>query len=128
MAGMSRSKGQKGERELAALLASITGMDVRRRVRNHAGDDDLEGVAGWSIECKRNKTATPAQVAAWWRQATRQANAVCREAVLFYRADFGQWRAVWSAELMLTDSRPCALPENATVEGDPQTWWAVCGT
>ena len=128
MGAMSRSKGQSGERELAALLATITGHDVRRRVRNHAGDDDLEGMEGWSIECKRNKTATPAQVAAWWRQATRQASAVGREAVLFYRADFGQWRAVWSAELLLTDSQPCALPENATVEGNPQTWWAVCGT
>lgn len=100
MGGMSRSKGQSGERELAALLASITGMDVRRRVRNHVGDDDLDGIDGWSIECKRYKAITPALVASWWQQAQRQASAAGREPVLLYRADRGQWRAVWPALAM----------------------------
>ncbi len=124
---MARTKGAAGERELARLLTEVTGHDITRRVRNLKGEDDLQGLPGWSIECKRNKTGTPAQVSAWWRQAKRQAAAIGCEPVLFYRADFGQWRAVWNAELLLTDSRPCALPENATVEGNPQTWWAVCG-
>lgn len=127
MAGMSRIKGKGGERELAALLTSITGMEVRRRVRNLKGEDDLEGIAGWSVECKRYKTITPALVAEWWQQAQRQAAAIGCEPVLLYRADFGQWRAVWNAELLLTKSQPCELPESATVEGNPQTWWAVCG-
>lgn len=54
---------QGRERELARLLADLTGHDVRRRVRQHDGDDDLVGVPGWSIEAKRYKAAPPF----WWR-------------------------------------------------------------
>ena len=50
---MSRTKGAAGERELAAALRELTGWDIRRRVRQHDGDSDLEGVPGWSIEVKR---------------------------------------------------------------------------
>lgn len=124
---MSRTKGARGERELAALLREVTGHDITRRVRNLKGEDDLQGLSGWSIEVKRYKAITPSLVATWWRQAKRQAAAIGCEPVLFYRADFGWWRAVWSAELLLTKSQPCELPENAIIEGDPQTWWAVCG-
>lgn len=66
-------------------------------------------------------------MATWWAQAQRQADAIGCEPVLFYRADRGLWRAVWSAELLLTAAQPLPLPERATVEADPQTWWAVCG-
>lgn len=132
MAGMSRNKGKVGERELARLLSALTGYTVARRVRNLAGEDDLQGLPGWSIECKRYATATPALVAGWWAQAQRQAQAVGQEPVLFYRADKGAWRAVWDASLLLpsgqmllpTDGRPM-LPAGATVETCPVTWWAL---
>lgn len=129
MAGMSRDKGKSGERELARLLSELTGHDVRRRVRNLAGEDDLEGLPGWSIECKRYATITPGLLAGWWGQARRQAEAVGAEPVLFYRADRGQWRARWSASLMLPLSEPAeaeALSPCATVEADLETWWALC--
>lgn len=126
MGGLSRTKGKVGERELASLLSALTGYTVARRVRQHDGDDDLVGVPGWSIECKRYATATPALVAGWWAQARRQAHATGTKPVLLYRADRGQWRAVWDATLLL-QSNESALPDGATVEAEPATWWALCG-
>ena len=132
MAGMSRDKGKSGERELARLLSELTGHDVRRRVRNLKGEDDLEGLPGWSIECKRYATITPGLVAQWWAQAQRQAQATGAEPVLLYRADRGAWRAVWSASLMLPLSAPAddepGLADGATVEADLATWWMLCRT
>jgi Holliday junction resolvase len=125
---MSRIKGKGGERELAALLSSITGMEVRRRVRNLKGEDDLEGLPGWSVECKRYKTITPALVAEWWQQAQRQAAAIGCEPVLLYRADFGQWRAVWPAHLVQHHRAQYALATDATIESAPAVWWALCGS
>lgn len=125
MAGLSRTKGKCGERELARLLSELTGYQVARRVRNLAGEDDLQGLPGWSIEAKRYKAITPALIAGWWEQATRQAEAIGQEPVLFYRADRGQWRAVFSAELCNVNPEP--LPTTATLEADPATWWALVG-
>ncbi|NZA00578.1 hypothetical protein H0I39_00080 [Ottowia beijingensis] len=59
MGAMSRTKGKVGEREIAALLAELTGCDVRRRVRQHDGDSDLEGLPGWCVEVKRHARAAP---------------------------------------------------------------------
>ena len=125
MAGMSRTKGKVGERELARLLSALTGYTVARRVRNLAGEDDLQGLPGWSIECKRYATITPALVAGWWAQAQRQAQAIGQEPVLFYRADKGAWRAVFSAELCNASHTP--LPDSETLEATPATWWALVG-
>lgn len=69
MSAMSRNKGKAGEREIAALLAELTGCDVNRRVPQHGGDSDLEGLPGWCIEVKRHAKASRAAVAGWWRQA-----------------------------------------------------------
>ena len=129
MAGMSRTKGKVGERELARMLSELTGYPVARRVRNLAGEDDLQGLPGWSIEAKRYAAITPGLVATWWAQARRQAEAIGAEPVLFYRADRGAWRAVWSAGLLAPLSEPAEgeeLPPGATLEADPATWWALC--
>ena len=126
MAGLSRNKGKTGERELAHLLADLTGHDVRRRVRQHDGDDDLVGVPGWSIEVKRYKAAPPAQVATWWAQAVAQSRSTNTLPVLFYRADRCGWRAVWPAGLHL-NPRPQPLPPRFedTLTSDPLTWWRL---
>jgi Holliday junction resolvase len=126
MAGLSRNKGKAGERELARLLADLTGHDVRRRVRQHDGDDDLEGLPGWSIEAKRYKAAPPALVAKWWAQAVEQADRAGTWPVLFYRADQAGWRVVWLAGLHI-NPRPRPLPAgfDDTLTGDPLTWWRL---
>lgn len=123
--GASRNKGKAGERELAALLAQVTGHDVRRRVRQHDGDSDLEGLPGWSIECKRYASASPALVATWWAQACRQARRTSTLPVLLYRLDRGQWLAVWSADHHAS-TEPWRDDFDHTLSASPQTWWTMC--
>jgi len=103
MSAMQRNKGKAGEREIAALLRELTGWDVRRRVRQHDGDSDLEGVPGWSVEVKRHRTASRADIAQWWGQTMAQAGELLP--VLFYRADRGEWRAVWPLAITLVQQR-----------------------
>ena len=122
MGAMSRNKGKVGERELALLLSVLTGHEVKRRVRNLAGEDDLAGLPGWSIECKRYAAITPALLAAWWQQACDQARRIDARPVLFFRGDRGNWRARWLASLHADAPE---LTEAHTVEADPATWWAL---
>ena len=123
----SRSKGKAGEREIASLIADLTGWDVRRRVRQHEGDSDLEGVPGWSVEVKRHAQATRADIRAWWNQTERQAASEGSLPVLFCRRDRDEWRAVWSLAAMLS-------PGDAwsgyawTVEGSIEAWAAVAAS
>ena len=56
MSRTSRTKGQVGEREVAAELSKLTGQHIMRRVRNAAGDADLEGLKGWAVEVKRHRS------------------------------------------------------------------------
>jgi Holliday junction resolvase len=100
MSAMQRTKGQVAEREIAALIRELTGWEVRRRVRNHAGDSDLEGIPGWSVEVKRS--ARP-QIAPWWRQTVAQATHALP--VLFYRLDGAKWRAVWPVAVLMQEQR-----------------------
>ena len=124
VSAMSRTKGQQGEREIAALLADLTGYTVKRRVRNHAGDSDLEGIPGWSVEVKRHKAAGRAEIAGWWRQTCKQATTLLP--VLFYRLDRDSWRAVWPVAVSLHVQQACQWSGYEwTVEGSPEAWAAV---
>lgn len=125
MAGASRNKGKTGEREAAAVLAQVTGFDVRRRVRQHDGDSDLEGVPGWSVEVKRHATATNGKLADWWAQAVTQAQRTNSLPLLVYRADRGGWCCVWPAALH-TDRLPVTHGTDHTLSASPATWWAMC--
>ncbi len=86
----NRAKGQVGERQIARELCDLLGLDIRRRVRNHAGESDLTGMSGWSIEVKH--CARP-EIRAWWEQTIAQARPG-EIPVLFYRLPRKQWRAV----------------------------------
>ena len=103
MSAMQRTKGQTGERGIAALIRDLTGWNAQRRVRQHGGDSDLLGVPGWAIEVKRHKAAPRGQIARWWRQTVEQAGQDVP--VLFYRADRDQWRAVWPVTVTLVQQR-----------------------
>ena len=127
MSASSRTKGQAGERELALLLSELTGHDVRRRVRQHDGDSDLEGVPGWSVEVKRYSRATASQIEGWWIQAVQQARAAKALPVLFYRLDRAEWRAAWLAGIHLPH-RPVPVEYGNTLTADPATWWAMAQT
>jgi hypothetical protein len=126
MSASSRTKGQSGEREVAALLADLTGLQVKRRVRQHDGDSDLEGVPGWSVEVKRHARAPRASVRSWWAQAVAQAARTGCVPVLLYRADRDEWRAVWPLSCLLVEQHAATWIGYAwTVEGTVQAWAAV---
>ncbi len=121
----SRCKGQSGEREVAAIIRELTGHDVRRRVRQHAGDSDLEGLPGWSVEIKRHASTPPGKLAEWWVQCVAQAQAAQAVPVLFWRSDRAGWRCAWPAALHLAD-RPATSPIfNDCLVSDPLTWWRM---
>lgn len=125
MGAMSRNKGKAGEREIAALLAGLTGCDVRRRVRQHDGDSDLEGLPGWCVEVKRHAKASRAVVAGWWRQAVDQAEAAGGIPVLFWRQDRDEWRAVWPLSAGAAGQAAVWTGYESTVEGSPEAWAVV---
>lgn len=94
----SRRKGKAGEREAAAILRDLLGVDIRRNLtQSRDGGDDLSGLPGWSIEVKR---AARPRLAQWWAQTVEQANG--SRPVLLYRVDRQDWRAV----LALADVLP----------------------
>ncbi len=124
MSAMQRNKGKSGEREAGALVRELTGWDVRRRVRQHAGDSDLQGVPGWALEVKRHRTATPGEVARWWAQAVAQAGDLLP--VLLYRADRAEWRAVWPLAVLLVHQTADAWRGvEWTADTTVQAWAAV---
>jgi len=121
----SRTKGQTGEREVAAIIRELTGHDVRRRVRQHQGDSDLEGLPGWSVEVKRHANTPPGKLAEWWAQTITQARDAQALPVLFYRADRAGWRCVWPAALHLPKRPAISAIFNDCLVSDPLTWWLM---
>lgn len=122
----SRTKGKAGEREIAALVRDLTGWDVKRRVRQHDGDADLDGVPGWCAEVKRYATATRSDIRTWYGQAARQASHEAKLPVLFYRLDRDDWRAVWPVAVALAVQRDCMwCAYEWTCEGSIEAWAAV---
>ena len=127
MTALSRTKGQAGEREVAAVLRNLAGWDIRRRVRQHEGDSDVEGIPGWCCEVKRHARAVRADLRCWWAQTERQAVAAGGlRPVLFYRLDRDEWRAMWPVAAVM------AVPDvqtwggyGMTVEGSIQAWVTV---
>ncbi len=124
MSAMQRRKGQVGEREAAELIREHTGWAVRRRVRNAAGDSDLVGVPGWSVEIKRHASASRGDLARWWAQTLAQAGD--RLPLLLYRLDRGAWRAVWPVAVTLRLQTAQQWQDYEwTVEGSVAAWAAV---
>jgi hypothetical protein len=126
MTAMSRRKGQSGEREVAKIISDLTGWNVSRKCRQHAGDDDLTGLDGWCAEVKRRARATRGDVRCWWEQSALQAVTEGLLPVLFWRQDRDEWRAVWPVVLVL--DAQFAQPwftYALTAEGTVESWAAV---
>ena len=100
---MSRSKGQRGEREIIDLLQPVVN-EVYEMVLLHApklkrnslqsdgGGSDIAGLPWLALEVKyQEKNDTPGTLAVWWAQTLEQAEG-CREPVLFYRRNGSKWR------------------------------------
>ena len=91
----SRRKGRAGEQELARLLRDELELEVRRNWQAQAaqGGQDLVGLAGYAIECKRYAVASYADLERWWQQAVKQAR-THETPVLAYRVDRAPWRFI----------------------------------
>lgn len=87
MSKMSRDKGQKGERELFALLSDLMGKVVKRNINARAGDPDGLEIPGWACEVKRTEDWREA----YWEQAKAQAVKYGRSPVLFWRKSRQPW-------------------------------------
>jgi hypothetical protein len=123
MGKMQRNKGATAEREVARLVADLTGFDVRRRIRQHEGDSDLLGVPSWSIEVKRYSAAVPSDIRAWYLQAEGQAGDLIP--ALFYRLDRRDWRVTWPVAVILAGPGTTWRGFEWTVDSTPQVWAAV---
>lgn len=100
MAGtMSRNKGQRGEREVIALLQPVldevyasVGLEspalARNLMQSHKGGCDLAGLDWLAIEVKYQEAGN---MGSWWDQTKRQAGKD-REGVLFYRKNHAKWK------------------------------------
>jgi len=88
MGAMSRRKGAAFEREVANMIRDNLGYDCKRNLEQYQqGGDDLSGVPGWSIECKRYATCVPSDIKTFWLQCEAQAAAKGLRAVLFVKQD-----------------------------------------
>lgn len=120
---MSRNKGKRGEREVAAIISELLGLSASRRVRQHEGDSDILGVPGWSIEVKRWALIDTSLINAAWKQACQQAAAEDAAPALFYRANHRPWRVRWPLAVVLgADWLDDPL---YAVESSPEAWAAV---
>ncbi|WP_338416377.1 hypothetical protein [uncultured Sphaerotilus sp.] len=124
MGASGNVKGKSGEREVAALLRELIGLDVRRRVSQYSQDSDLVGVPGWSVEVKRHAQVDRADLRNFWAQAVRQARGA-ELPVLFVRRDRDSWRAVWPLAAVLGVPVGDWLDYSLTCESTPEAWAAV---
>lgn len=126
MGAMSRRKGQTGEREVAAIIADLTGYAASRRVRQHDGDSDILGVPGWSIEVKRVRKCDPADKQRFWQQAVLQAKKDGTVPCLWIREDRRSWRVLWPlASLLVQQEAVMWEGLDWTAETTPEAWACV---
>ena len=98
MSKSQRDKGAAAEREVAAILSEVLGVQVRRKLGQvRDGGDDLE-VGPFRIEVKRRETLA---MDAWSRQVEACAGADQVPVVVYRRS-----REPWRVSLLLTDFLP----------------------
>ncbi|MCX8016753.1 MAG: hypothetical protein N2690_02445 [Rhodocyclaceae bacterium] len=122
---MERAKGQRGEREVAALIADLLGVRASRRCRQHEGDSDILGVPGWAIEVKRREYLGDGVLREAWRQCCEQARAEGLLPCLWYRANWRPWRVMWPISALLTGSGIVWDDPDYAVISTPQAWAAA---
>lgn len=119
MSKMSRTKGQVGERELAALLSAELGVEIHRKLSaSRDGGDDLaadgaDDVLGWSIECKRTELFQ----SAFFAQAKRQADG--KPWAVFWRRSRQPWAVFVDAHYVNAEAFPMT---GAVMQMDLPTW------
>ena len=100
MTNPQKNKGDRAEREIATLLADLTGYPVRRKLGAGRADDtgDLDGIPNTTAQVKDYKNVTVAIRTAIDDLETQRANAGTDFAVAFIRRPGGRWIAVSTVE------------------------------
>ena len=86
----SRDKGQRGEREICAMLNDELGLSLSRDLsQTRAGGCDISELKGWSIEVKYQETL---HINSWWTQCLSQ----CKNTkpLLIYRKSRQPWKCI----------------------------------
>lgn len=91
MGKLSRDRGRTFEQEVARAIREELGVDVHRNWQEQCAikgkaDIVIEGGDIISLECKRSRAATDAQIQSWWYETCEQATG-SKIPVLAYRAD-----------------------------------------
>lgn len=102
----SKAKGDRGEREAAALLCDLLGVPARRKLGAGRLDDvgDLDGVPDTVVQvCSRSTNVIEVGVVTKPVEADQQArNAGATHAVTMLRIRGGTWRMVMTPEAWAT--------------------------
>lgn len=93
MSHPSKQKGDKAEREAAAILADHLGLPIRRKLGAGRTDDegDMEGLPGWTVEVKSYRDIGRAVTAGLADSTREQANAGTTHGAALIRRHGGQW-------------------------------------
>lgn len=92
----AKAKGDAAEREVAALLADLLGLPVRRKLGAGRADDegDLEGVPDWTLEVKNYADLARAINDGLGDLEREQVNAGTTFGAVLVRRRGGRWVAV----------------------------------
>ena len=107
MTSRQQSKGDRAERELAAIIHDLTGWNVRRKLGAGRSDDtgDLDGIPDTTAQAKNYTDLLRAIRECLHDLPTQQANAGTTHAVGFVRRRGGQWVAVMNLDQWATLAR-----------------------
>lgn len=107
MTNPQKNKGDRAEREVAALLSDLLGVTVRRKLGAGRMDDegDIDGLRDTTVEVKSFRDVTRAIREGLDDLEREQANAGTSHGVLFVRRPGGRWIAVQSVESWCGDYR-----------------------
>lgn len=130
-----RTKGQTGEREVAAMLNAVVqkvrgerGLPAledrdlpfqRNQNQSAVGGDDLSNPFKLAIEVKRQEALS---INAWWRQCVASANRSEGKPILIYRQNRKPWRVVMLAPIPVSDSKAIG-PIQVEMDADSFLAW-----
>lgn len=126
MSAKSRSKGQRGERDVIRMLRDNLGIACNRQLKQYQQGQhgDIEQIiAGYCIEVKNQKKIS---LATWWAQALAAADKAEALPCLVYKAGVGKWRFVVPIESAWATGTQWSRDIRFTQELHPEGFYHHC--